>query len=130
MTEFAFTKKEMQTMLFAPPVHIDSVRHCTAHREVLLLSLEQNDKQELNATLSSLLNTNAEGCISYISRSGLGVVVKDIALATPVAITKTAKRLALVLCSEWMSVIRNEHRHCVFSRSTGPDAHERARVRA
>jgi hypothetical protein len=120
MNEFAFTQKEMQTMLYAPPVHLDSVRRCSAHREALLLSLEQNDKPALDECISSLLNTDAEGCIGHISKSGLGVVVKDIALATPVAITKTAKRLALVLCSEWMGVIRKEHRRCVSSRMPVP----------
>jgi hypothetical protein len=95
-------------MIYSPPVPLDS-KHCAAHRETLLLSLEGSDKQKLDECLSSLLNTNAEGHIHHIARSGLGVVVKDIALATPAEITKTAKRLALVLSSEWMDLIRAEH---------------------
>jgi hypothetical protein len=126
MNDFAFTKQEMQTMLYSPPVHLDTVNHCAAHRETLLLSLEQNDKPTLDTCLSSLLNTDADGCIKHIAASGLGVVVKDIALATPMAITKTAKRLALVLCSEWMSVVRKEHSCFVSVRSPVSDARERA----
>lgn len=109
MNEFAFTRKELRTMIYSPPVPLDS-KHCAAHRETLLLSLERSDKQKLDECLSSLLNTNAEGRIHHIARSGLGVVVKDIALATPAEITKTAKRLALVLSSEWMDLIREEHK--------------------
>jgi hypothetical protein len=111
MNDYAFTKTELQTMIYAPPVALNSVDRCAKHRETLLLSLEKNHKEELDMCLASMLNTNAARCVPYIAQSGLGVVVKDIALTIPAEVTKTAKRLALLLTHEWMSLIRAEHRH-------------------
>lgn len=110
MNEFAFTRPELQAMIYAPEVNLDSVQHCAKHRETLFFCLEKNDKRALDLCLSSMLNTNAEGSISNVANSGLGAVVKDIALSNPVPVTKTAKRLALLLAHEWMQLITAEHR--------------------
>jgi hypothetical protein len=110
MNEYAFTTLELQNMIYAPPVDLTSVHRCRAHRQALILSLEQNDDDALNRRLASMLNTNAEGLISYIAESGMGVVVKDIALSTKSYVNTTTKRLALILASEWMDIVKAEHR--------------------
>ena len=118
MKDLAFTTTELQTMLFAPPLHLDSENSCASHRDTILLALEKNDKDSIDSCLASLLNTNAEGCLRHITRSSLGVVVKDIALANPVSTTRTAKRLALLLTHEWMDLIRASH--CAYTAPGSP----------
>jgi hypothetical protein len=104
-----FTPAEMRIILFSPPVRLNSVSSCVKHRETLTLGLEQYDKVAIDTCLASLLNTCPKGCIDAISESCLGKIVCKIALATPVTYTLTAKRLAMILLTEWMRVIRNEH---------------------
>lgn len=110
MNEYAFTTSELKTILFAPSVCLDSTSRCVQHRDRLLSSLQQNNKQALDACLASMLNSNSKGCINYISRSSLGATVKDIALSKVVETTKTAKRLAILLIHEWIQLITSKHK--------------------
>ena len=110
MNEYAFTTSELKTILFAPPVCLDSTSRCVQHRDTLLSSLQQNNKEALDACLASMLNSNAKGCINYISRSSLDATVKDIALSKVVETTKTAKRLAILLTHEWIQLITAKHK--------------------
>ena len=104
-----FTPEEMRTILFSPPVRLDSVSQCSKHRETLTLGLERCDKVAIDTCLASMLNTPPRGCVDQISEACLGKIVCKIALATPVPYTHTAKRLAMILLTEWMRSIRDEH---------------------
>jgi hypothetical protein len=122
MNEFAFTTPELQNMIYAPEVNLHTVHHCAEHRQTLFCSLEANDKEALEACLASMLNTNATGSISHIATSGLGVVVKDIALADPAPATQTAKRLALLLTNEWLELIRSDAHSSLHPQPPSPTA--------